>query len=242
MKTYRDIFYAKYQSHFKQRSLAGTDYTFTDQKLIPLIKDWVHDADRARPCLDLGCGDGSLLHAFQSLGFKHLFGVDVSTEQVALAQQVTPEVVAGDLFAYLGGFEDGYFEVITLFDVIEHLTKEEIVTCVTLIHQKLTPRGLWICHLPNGDSPFVGSIQFGDFTHETMLNPLSAKNLCAIFGFDDFAAAEHLGSSAGLKGFVRTLAWQVIRLLPLAWNAVETGRTGVGILTRNFAFKARKAR
>ena len=240
MKAYRSIFYSKYQSQFKRRAREHFDYSFTDQKLIPLIEPWLSQSDRAGACLDLGCGDGSLLHALHSLGFEKLYGVDASGEQIELAKQVTPQVSVGDLFEYLAGFEDEFFEVVTLFDVIEHLTKEEIVRCVGLIRQKLRKGGLWICHLPNGDSPFVGCIQFGDFTHETMLSPASARNLCGVFGFDEFDASEHLGCSAGAAGMVRSVGWRGLRLLPLVWNLIETGSAGTGILTRNFAFKARK--
>ena len=244
MKDYREIFFAKYTACSRlslgDRGYDAAGYEFADRRFIPLIQEWCRPLDRTQPCIDLGCGDGSLLHTLGTLGFRNLHGVDVSGEQVEIARKITPGVVVGDLCAYLNTFPDDHFCLITLFDVIEHFTKDEIVECVSLIHRKLKPGGVWICHLPNGDSPFVGSVQFGDFTHETILGPRSAENICILFGFAGFEASEHFGASEGLRGRLRTLAWQFLRAVLMLWNLVETGVVGSRVYTRNFAFKAVK--
>lgn len=238
---YRLSFYERYVSAFKGRTTAEVPYEFTDSKLIPLIRDWLAELDREAPCIDLGCGGGSLLHALQGLGFTRLAGIDVSAEQVALAQRVTEHVAQGDLLAGLQRQPDAHFGAIFLFDVIEHLTKHEILALLEMVCRKLRPGGLFICHCPNGDSPFVGNILAGDYTHETLLNASSAGNLCALFGLRDFEARENLGASAGLKGWLRGGAWQGVRLGLKLVNLIETGAPGSNVFTRQFCFKARKA-
>lgn len=237
---YRLSFYERYVSAFKGRTTAPVSYEFTDSKLIPLIRDWLVDLDRATPCIDLGCGNGSLLHALRKLGFTRLAGIDASAEQVALAKRVADEVMQGDLLAGLRQQPDDYFGAIFLFDVIEHLTKQEILALMEEVVRKLRPGGLFVCHCPNGDSPFVGNILAGDYTHETLLNASSAENLCTLFGLQDFEAREHLGASTGMKGRLRSLAWRGVRLGMKLVNLVETGAAGSGVFTRQFCFKARK--
>lgn len=237
---YRLAFYERYVSAFKGRTTAEVSYEFTDSKLIPLIRDWLAGLDRATPCIDLGCGSGALLHALGRLGFTRLAGIDASAEQVALARRVTADIAQGDLLTGLRQQPDNFFGAIFLFDVIEHLTKPEILALLESVVRKLRPGGQFICHCPNGDSPFVGNILAGDYTHETLLNASSAGNLCALFGLDDFEAREHLGASAGLKGRLRGLAWRGVRLGLKLVNLVETGATGSDVFTRQFCFKARK--
>jgi 2-polyprenyl-3-methyl-5-hydroxy-6-metoxy-1,4-benzoquinol methylase len=238
---YRQRFYESYVSAFKSASLGDVDYAFSDSKLVPLLADWVAPLPRDSSCVDLGCGAGNILHALGSLGFTNLYGVDASEEQIALARRVAPQAQVGLMLPFLDAFPDEHFALITLFDVLEHLTKDEILAVMQSVARKLKRSGIVIAHTPNGDSPFVGSVQYGDFTHETLLTPSSARHLCAVVGLDEFEAREHLGASATLRGRFRERAWRVCRRVLCAVNAIETGSAGSGVLTRNFCFKAEKS-
>ena len=237
---YRSLLYSRYVSAFKGRQSGAPNYLFSDSKLIPLIKDWVKAIDRNRPCIDLGCGDGSMLHALRTLGFKEIAGIDLSAEQVALAGAVCPNVKCGDLLTEMAFYPDNHFGLITVFDVIEHLRKDEILRLLAGVVAKLAPGGTVIFHCPNGDSPWAQSVLASDFTHETLLAPASAQNLCAIFELRGFEAREHLGASLAIKGRLRQWMWRILRNAVIAWNAIETASPGSGIYTRNFAFKAQK--
>src|ERR1035437_6678424 len=89
---YRAKLYARYVSAFKAQDGQGRDYTFSDSKLIPLIKPWVASLSRESRCLDLGCGHRNILHALRTLGFHHLEGVDLSGEQVEISRKEFPQV------------------------------------------------------------------------------------------------------------------------------------------------------
>lgn len=235
---YRSVIYGKYVSEFKGRDRRTPNYEFGDSKLIPLLSPWIAGIDREKPCVDLGCGDGNILHALQTLGFLHLYGVDVSAEQIDLARRVLPGAVTGQIVDYLKSFPDAHFGLVTLFDVIEHLRKDEIIELLGLISTKLIRGGIFIAHCPNGDSPMVGQAFSGDPTHETLLNATSAEILCRIAGLSDFEASEHLGASHGLRGICRRGGWYFLRFLLRGFTAIETGSAGSRILTRNFAFRA----
>ena len=235
---YRKRVYEKYVSAFKGDLSEKANYAFSDAKLLPILRLWLSSIDRSVPCVDLGCGHGNVLHALQMLGFTNLQGVDASAEQIACASKMFPTAELGEIRPFLRGAPDAYYGVITLFDVIEHLSKNEILNMMDLVKRKLRRGGIFIAHCPNGDNPMALGVFASDFTHMTMLNPVSAEAICRIVGMVRFAAVEHLGTSSGIAGRLRSALWQGIRIGFMVRNIVETGSPGSGIFTRNFAFKA----
>jgi SAM-dependent methyltransferase len=238
---YREQFYGKYVTAFKKHTLGVPDIDKAYGKIFPLIADWVAGIERSAPIADLGCGDGRLLGVLQRMGFTRLSGCDLSQEQIELARREYAGVVHASIVAFLREQPDGHFALLTLFDVIEHMTKSEILELFELIHAKLCSGGILLGHAPNGDSPFVASVFAADFTHETLLNPMSAAALARLFGFDEFQAREHLGASRNVAGRMRAMAWQIIRLGIKLFNLIETGGVGSGIFTRNFVFHMKRA-
>src|SRR5258708_2101939 len=169
--------YETYVSDFTRPAMSGPSYGFSDSKLLPVLRPWVDRLDRDAPCLDLGCGNGNVLHALGALGFRTREGIDISEEQVVLAQQVSTSVVCGDILAHMRGAKQNHYGLITLFDVIEHLSKPEILALLSNIAKALRPGGVLIAHCPNGNSPFVLRVFAADLTHETLLNESSARHL-----------------------------------------------------------------
>jgi 2-polyprenyl-3-methyl-5-hydroxy-6-metoxy-1,4-benzoquinol methylase len=237
---YRSKFYARYVSAFKAQGGGIRDYAFSDSKLIPLIKPWVANLSRESRCLDLGCGHGNILHALRTLGFQRLEGVDLSAEQVTIASKEFPQVEQMSLTEKLQSAPPASYDLITLFDVIEHLTKSEILDLFELLVSRLAPNGIVIIHCPNGDSPFIGPVRYGDFTHETVLTSSSAQNLCALFNLANFEAKEEYNTSDSIKGKVRQWGWKILRSVIRFCHLVETGSAGSGVVSRNFVFKAEK--
>lgn len=237
---YKEKVYKTYVSKFTQAEGHGSSYSFSTSKLLPVLWPWIKDIDRDAHCLDLGCGNGNVLHALGTLGFRNREGIDLSEEQVTLARQVCPNVVCGDILDYMRGVNRDHYGLIAMFDVIEHLPKPDILVLLEAIANALCPGGVFIAHCPNGDSPFGLSVFSGDFTHETLLSEASARHLCKLSGLDKFAAAEHLGASAGMAGRIRAGGWHLVRAGIRTINCLETGGPGSGVLTRNFAFKAEK--
>jgi 2-polyprenyl-3-methyl-5-hydroxy-6-metoxy-1,4-benzoquinol methylase len=237
---YRAKLYSRYVSAFKAQSGHIRDFAFSDSKLIPIIKPWVDNLSRQSLCLDLGCGHGNILHALRTMGFERLEGVDLSLEQVAIARQEFPQVEQMALNEKLQNSKAFSYDLITMFDVIEHLTKSEILDLFELLASRLAKNGLVIIHCPNGDSPFVGTIRYGDFTHETVLTPSSARNLCALFELVNFEAKDDRNTSASLQGMIRQWGWEVMRAGIRFCHLLETGSPGSGVVSRNFAFKAQK--
>lgn len=98
--------------------------------------------------LDVGCGPGAGLDAARSLGFE-AWGLDVSSSAVAVASSRHPDRVRlGALSDRL--FPQGSFDVITLFDVIEHVYDPRRLAVDLAWH--LAPEGRIVVATPNVES------------------------------------------------------------------------------------------
>jgi SAM-dependent methyltransferase len=236
---YKTILYGQYRSSFKG-SFRPADFQMIAGKLAPLLMKAVGDFSRDSLVVDLGCGAGELLYAFKECGFHRLSGCDISPEQVAVARKMFPQVQEQDIFGFMQSQNSGSVDIVTAFDVLEHFTKQETFDLLREIHRLLRPGGIFIAHCPNGVSPFVGAVYWGDLTHEWCPTPMSAESLCRATGFSNFCAEEHLAESQSLRGAVRRLAWSALRLGLSMTHFIETGKNQ-RIWTRNFAFWCRKA-
>ncbi|MCB0340831.1 MAG: class I SAM-dependent methyltransferase [Bdellovibrionales bacterium] len=100
------------------------------------------------------------------------------------------------------------FDLIVLFDVLEHLYVDEIVQCLKACKQLLAPRGQVFIRVPNGLSPF-GLAQFNkDITHVTLLTPERLNQvgrLCGLRVTASYNAARVVKSSGKPRWLKRAL-------------------------------------
>lgn len=234
--TYRDRLYANYGHDFQD---AGE--TFDREGAVRWgraiayhLRGWMPLNTDAR-ILDLACGAGRLLFYFSERGYKNLTGVDISPDQVALAGQVTPDVRHESVLDHLENNPDSY-DLITGYDIIEHLEKNEALRFLDGCFTALRPGGRMILQTPNADSPWAASVRYGDFTHELCFNSNSLSRLMRMAGFSDIEARESgpvpFGNSVASS--VRYCLWNFIRAGLRFWNLVETGSAGAGVWTRVF--------
>ena len=119
----------------------------------------------AGPAADIGCGSGQLLRCLLADGYDAA-GIDVSPEQVALAHAAgLTRVRRGDYLELLRS-RPGELATVTATDLLEHLTKPEVLDTFDAVAAALRPGGAFIARVPNAVSPFGGHIRYGDFTHE----------------------------------------------------------------------------
>lgn len=96
--------------------------------------------------LDIGCGTGDRLDTFRSKGF-HGYGVEPSPSARYAKEFLNLNVVEGDLFS--GHFQDNFFDMITLYHVLEH-THNPMRVCQE-IYRILKKEGGLIIQVPNRD-------------------------------------------------------------------------------------------
>jgi SAM-dependent methyltransferase len=198
------------------------------------VAQWL-PSNRSAAVLDVGCGYGAMLATLKRVGFTNLTGVDRSESQVLAAKTscVEARVIHGDLLEFLRHHKSAY-ELIICFDVIEHFDKTEILELLSLIHSALVPGGRLILQTPNAESPFMGSVAFGDFTHEWCFTPSSLGGLLLQSGFTGYEVRENGPSPHGAVSFIRTILWAGCRLGFRLLNYIESGGEASGIYTRVF--------
>jgi 2-polyprenyl-3-methyl-5-hydroxy-6-metoxy-1,4-benzoquinol methylase len=193
----------------------------------------------AGPVIDLGCGRGELVQLLQADGFD-AEGVDISSEQVALAGAAgVTGVRRGDLRDVLAA-RPGHYAAITALDLLEHLTKPEVLQTFDDVAAALAPGGVFVARVPNAISPLGGHVRNGDFTHQTSFTARSVRQVAVAAGFDSVLARSCPPVAHGPAGTVRVLIWQAISAFYQLALAAETGILSGHIVTLNLTFAARK--
>jgi SAM-dependent methyltransferase len=95
--------------------------------------------------LDLGCSSGSFLESMRGESWK-LFGIEMSADTAKEARAKSgAQVFVGDILA--APFPPGSFDVITCFDVLEHVYEPRQV--VEKVATMLKPGGIFYFQVPN---------------------------------------------------------------------------------------------
>lgn len=242
---YRSVLYSTYVSANKRHLYENVSERVRDRQVrgtIWSLKRWLPSQASNPRAVDLACGPGNVLAVFRRLGYSDFTGVDGSAEQVEVARRAAFEVVEGDVFEFLASEKAGSFDLITAFDLVEHFTRDEAISFLRLVHQRLRPNGSLILQLPNGDSPFAGAVYNSDATHEALYTAISLRHMLEACGFDDCEFMECGPVPLSFFGVVRYGLWRLVRTVIKGIHYIETGAPSTGVYTRNFRVRARVRR
>lgn len=178
---------------------------------------------RATRLLDIGTYLGSFVHALNGLGYEQTTGIDVDFEAMTAGARAHPGL-RGCLLHYGGKslpFADGSFEVVTMFDVLEHLDRP--AAYLGEVYRILKPNGLLIFQTPNLITNIPWEIiQHRSFTywrsyHRSLQTLVSLKKLLRQSGFTDATVEKHnLDSDYNAARARRTLGALGVTLMRLA--------------------------
>lgn len=235
MTNYRERLYKHYRTcnPTKQvRSERPTQSADADDFWDYHVYDWIKDLPRGAKVVDLGCGSGNFVKYLRSKGFQTVIGVESSPEQVQEMQKANLDVMQQDLFTYLKSLPDEELGLIVLFDVVEHLTRDEVFALFDLAIAKLSSGGKMLIQIPNGDSPFFGSIYWDDPTHETAFTARSLYRFLRGAGFASVQFSESFAPPIKLRWAIRFVLWKIIRGAIKFIHHVETGGRSSGYYSR----------
>lgn len=108
--------------------------------------------------LDIGCASGQFLNQMRSWGNWDLAGLELSPTAAQEARERYNLAVTTGRFQEID-FEDNYFDVVTLWDVVEHLHNP--VNDLCRVAQILKPDGVVVLRIPTIDS--LGAKLFGQY-------------------------------------------------------------------------------
>jgi len=224
---YRNRIYGAYVSaHRQSLALATLDGLKLRRPYLQKLIRQYFPHDRHATILDLGCGHGALIHFARLAGYRNLRGIDVSLEQVDAAKKLRIEgVEQGDAMEILVNEPDETLNCLITFDLIEHFTRNELISLIDAVFRVLRPDGRWIIHAPNAESPFGMRIRYGDLTHELAFTRTSLSQLLLSSGFSRVDCYEDQPVLHGAKSTARWVLWQVIRSILRFYMTVETGNT-----------------
>jgi 2-polyprenyl-3-methyl-5-hydroxy-6-metoxy-1,4-benzoquinol methylase len=190
-------------------------------------------SDRATEILDVGCGHGALLHFLAAAGYTKISGIDTSPEQIRLAAKLgVANAHCASALEYVRSLPSKSLDVVILFDILEHLEKQELFDLLDEIHRILRLSGMCLVHVPNGEGLHGMRILFGDLTHRQAFTRSSVRQMFTTIGFSQIEQYEERPIVHGLTSAVRRLVWDVGTIPFRLLLAAETGETKA-ILSQN---------
>ena len=221
------------------RFTTSADETFRPRKAYVghLISKYF-PTDKDAEILDLGCGHGAFLHFLSRAGYTRISGVDASKEQIEKAKELG---ISGahcqPALEYISGLQPKSLDMVILFDILEHLERQELFDLMDGVHRVLRPNGVCLIHVPNGEGLFGMRIRFGDLTHVQAFTQTSARQLLAATGFSQVTCFEDRPAVHGITSMVRRMIWDLGTLPFRLMVAAETGSTQA-ILSENLLIRA----
>jgi len=140
--------------------------------------------------VDLGCSDGLAMEWLAELGYQNLYGIDSDEVAIVVARNSLRErvpadhFVVADLLEFIYSCDEDSVQLFLMNDIIEHLSKEYLLTLIPEIHRVLSPGGTLVVKTGNMENPFNLGLFARDFTHEILFATSSLRQLMIRCGFD----------------------------------------------------------
>ncbi len=149
---------------------------------------WIRYLHQKKPVgrlIDVGCGLGFFIDKATKYYFCH--GIDASEYAITAAKKRNNNASLSVGDANSLNFGSDFFDIITCFDVLEHLKSPEIA--LGEFNRTLKNGGILLVSVPNTESiglKWKGKEWFGyrDSTHQSLLSPGEWQNLIERKGFE----------------------------------------------------------
>lgn len=227
IQDYREKIYDHYRSSVRQNVEVNRNdyerrinfYKKRFRKYLPINKD--------AEILDIGCGEGFFLYFMDKIGYKNLYGVEKSPEQIEVLNKVSQKatIFNQDIFNF---FQDNTkkYDLVLLDNVLEHFNKNEIFMILESIHNILTDKGMLIIDVPNGGSPWGVYHCFMDFTHEVFFTPTSLMEVLLVNGYKITKIKGEGAIPLDLLSSLRSIFYYPLKYITLFLLIILTGGGG----------------
>lgn len=169
------------------------------------------------PILDVGCGFGFVLGALDKLGYENTLGLEVSSQQAEAAIRAGHKVVVTDNSIEWMRSNPEKFDLIVLFDVLEHIPVPVQIDFLKGLHTALRPGGKVLIKVPNANAILNSRWRYIDYTHCSSFTEHSLYFVLRNAGFENI----WMDSKKGVGRFPRRLwrrsAWPAVRKWIVRW-------------------------
>lgn len=183
--------------------------------------------DKNISILDVGCGMGFLMLALKRSGYQFINGIDTDDQQVQSCRKKNLDVTlvkdSSDFLKENGG----KYDVITAFDVLEHIPASRQIDFVKNIYGSLKPGGIFIATVPNANSVLASRNRYIDYTHHVLFTEVSLDFVLYNGGFSDIEIKplDYIVPSASLRSFVHRVLLRYFRFRRRLEMIAELGTT-----------------
>lgn len=163
------------------------------QIYIPYIKEHLPDWENGR-FIDVGSGRGEWLDILRENGAADYIGVDLNARQNEVAESFGHKTVCEDCIQYLSEQPDESIDLVSGFQVIEHLCMSDLMELLRQSYRVLKKGGMILFETPNPVNLTVGADTFYiDPSHKRPLDPRMMVFIAQWCGFDN---AQFIGANA----------------------------------------------
>lgn len=177
-----DDFYHDFEERFR-----GTREEIIERlnQYVPTVKKHIRDFESSR-FVDLGSGRGEWLDIIRANGAHDYIGVDLNDIQNNICRQIGHNVVCDDCINYLSALEDSSIDMISGFQLIEHLYISDIISLLEQCKRVLKKGGIILFETTNPQNILVGANTFYiDPSHHRPLNSELMDFIARWMGFVD---------------------------------------------------------
>lgn len=97
--------------------------------------------------VDVGCASGQFLSVFDKTGGPQLHGVELDPRLAEISRKSLPHAKIFNSLYEKSGFEEGYFDAVTIWEVLEHI--RDPLALLKSIHRTLRKGGHFFVSVPN---------------------------------------------------------------------------------------------
>ncbi|CAB1371088.1 class I SAM-dependent methyltransferase [Denitratisoma oestradiolicum] len=134
-------------------------------------------------CVDIGCGRGEWLELLREQGLNPL-GIDLDPGMVLACRDRGLDARQEDGIAWLRAQAPDSLDLVSAFQVIEHLSLDQFLSLLDATLEALAPGGIAIFETPNPENLIVGACNFYyDPTHRNPIPPPVAAFIAEQRGF-----------------------------------------------------------
>ena len=136
------------------------------------------DSNKPLKVLEIGFGNGEFLAYAREQNWC-IEGVEVNTKLLEQGKSAKFSVHQGPS---LDKLETGHYDLVVAFDVLEHISQDQIEGFLLAIKRVLKTSGCFLARFPNGDSPLGLIAQNGDVTHNNFIGSGKVRYYSSLVG------------------------------------------------------------